>query len=104
MADDLTGQLKTAGGTLLAQAIPLVIPFLQSMITSYFSQAVPPAVPTVTPTGAVAHKSVAISDLQGMLNTLLKLSPPLDTDGWLGPKTEAAIEQAIAVLKAQGIG
>lgn len=48
--------------------------------------------------------SSAIKDLQVLLNTVLELNPPLEADGWLGKKTEAAIQQGIAKLKTFGIG
>ena len=60
----------------------------------------PRAVGTINPHGA----SAAIKDLQVLLNTVLHLDPPLETDGWLGPKTEEAIQQGIAQLKALGVG
>jgi putative chitinase len=36
--------------------------------------------------------------LQGALNTLLALNPPLAVDGQYGPKTKAAVEQMQAKL------
>ena len=63
-------------------------------------------IPTIAPVVTVSARkaSRAIADLQAVLNTALSLYPPLAVDGWLGPKTEAAIEQAIAKLKSVGIG
>ena len=63
-------------------------------------------VPTIAPVITVSARkaSQAIADLQAVLNTVLGLDPPLVVDGWLGSKTEAAIEQAIAKLKSVGIG
>lgn len=100
----LNDQLKAAGGDLLSQAVPLVIPFLQSMVKNYFSATQPTSVATVTTTATmVSKRSDAIAALQTLLNHLLKLDPPLEADGWLGKKTEDAINQGIAALKAQGI-
>ncbi len=47
----------------------------------------------------VPHPSQAIKDLQALLNKVLNLNPPLIEDGWLGPKTETAIEQGISLIR-----
>jgi hypothetical protein len=46
----------------------------------------------------------AIKDLQTFLNAALSLNPPLVVDGWLGPKTDAAIEAGIVKIRSYGIG
>jgi len=51
-----------------------------------------------------AKASAAIADLQRLLNAVADPQPPLEVDGWLGPKTEAAIELGIAKLREFGIG
>ncbi len=47
----------------------------------------------------VPHPSQAIKDLQALLNKVLNLNPTLIEDGWLGPKTETAIEQGITLIR-----
>ena len=60
--------------------------------------------PAGLPPGVVPVPDAAIKALQALLNTLLALDPPLVVDGWLGPKTDAAIMDGIAKLKAAGVG
>ena len=73
-------------------AVPVVTGLLQNTVAT-----------TATPL-APTSPNKAIKDLQMFLNIALVLSPPLVADGWLGPKTEAAIEAGIAKLKSLGIG
>lgn len=95
MALDLTSILSAA---------PQVISLLKSVIETFGSISPPHPAPAVVPPGAVAHPSQAIKDLQNLLNAVVKPTPPLEADGWLGPQTEAVIETAIALLKTKGIG
>jgi len=53
-----------------------------------------PAMPSIT-----KKKSPEIEELQAFLNLAVKPQPPLAVDGWLGPKTEAAIHQGVEMLK-----
>lgn len=39
--------------------------------------------------------SDTVKTIQRLLNQFVKPNPPLKEDGWLGPKTEAAIQQAL---------
>lgn len=73
---------------------PTIVSFLKNLADSIQT----PTAPTATT--KVSVPSAAIRDLQAFLNTALKLDPPLAVDGWLGPKTEAAIEQGITMFKA----
>ena len=86
---------------------PSLVPFLGNFAQSMKTTTAPAPAPAVVPAGTSPHPDAAIKDLQTLLNnpTLgLNISPPLKVDGWLGPKTDAAIESAIAKLKAAGIG
>lgn len=89
--------------TILKQ-VPTIVSLLENITKAFASDTPPPSPPAVIPPGTAAHPSAAIKDLQALLNKLVKPTPPLDEDGWLGPKTEAAIEGGIAMLKAQGVG
>ncbi len=82
--------------------LPLVVSFIQNFAKSAALPTAPPPEPYLAP--LVPVPSAAIKDLQTMLNIVLQLNPPLDEDGWIGPLTEAAIEQAIAKLHSLGIG
>lgn len=77
---------------------PGLISFLQNTVSGLKTNAPPAAPPPSTAPGTVPHPSAAIRDLQALLNVVLGTN--LATDGWLGPKTEAAIEQGIARIKA----
>lgn len=90
--------------TTILGAAPQVISLLKSVIETFGSIAPPAPAPTTVPPGAIAHPSQAIKDLQTLLNVVVKPTPPLEVDGWLGPQTEAVIETAIGLLKAKGIG
>lgn len=87
----------------IAQA-PTVISLLKNVIETFGALSPPKPAPDVVPPGTVAHPSAAIRDLQHLLNAVVKPSPPLAEDGWLGPQTEAVIETGIAMLKTKGIG
>lgn len=94
---DWNALLKTVGPTLIS--------LLNNTVAGLGSASPSPPAPTIgVPAGAVAHPSAAIKDLQTFLNLALALSPPLVADGWLGPKTEQAIEAGIAKLKSLGVG
>lgn len=82
--------------------IKLVGPTLISLLSNTAS-----GLGSVNPPAAGGHlaaASPAIKDLQKFLNIALTLNPPLIEDGWLGPKTEEAIEAGIAKLRSAGIG
>jgi peptidoglycan hydrolase-like protein with peptidoglycan-binding domain len=90
--------------------LPALVQLLSSLSAGLFTP-VPPG-PPITPTtplpsgpppGVVPVPDAAIKALQALLNTLLALNPPLAIDGWLGPKTDAAIMDGIAKLKAAGV-
>lgn len=89
--------------TIIAQA-PAMISLLRNVVETLGSLSPPKPAPATIPAGAVAHPSAAIKDLQHLMNAIVKPTPPLDEDGWLGPQTEAVIETAIAMLKTKGIG
>ena len=74
----------------------LVIPVVTGLLNNAVQTTSTPVAPT-TP-------NAAIKDLQMFLNVALSLNPPLVVDGWLGPKTNDAIEAGIAKLKSLGIG
>ena len=79
-------------------ASPIIISLLGNMQSSLHTPAQPP------PDATIPIPNAAIKDLQALLNTVLALNPPLAVDGWLGPKTNDAIEAGIAKLKGMGIG
>ncbi len=87
---DLLAILKAVG--------PALISLLSNVATSLKTDE-PPA-----PSGTTPHPVEAIRHLQALLNVALGLNPPLREDGWLGPKTEAAIEAGIVKLRSFGIG
>lgn len=89
--------------TMILKQVPTIVSLLGNLTKAFASDIPPPSPPAVIPPGTTAHPSAAIKDLQTLLNKLVKPTPLLDEDGWLGPKTEAAIERGIAMLKAQGI-
>lgn len=83
--------------------IPSLVSLLKSLSDSFGTHSPnAPKVPNILVPGAAADQ--AVKDLQQFLNLALGLNPPLVVDGWLGPKTDAAIEQGIAMLKAAGVG
>ena len=95
-------------GLLIAQLAPTIISLLSNTSS---------VLKTDTPLPDISEKtevfSISISPqellnltrtLQKALNIALILNPPLVEDGWLGPKTEAAIEAGIARLHNLGIG
>ncbi len=86
-------------------ALPALLALLGSLKSTFVSPT-PPVAPTAPGTVAVPAPAAdqAVKDLQSFLNTALALNPPLVVDGWLGPKTDAAIEAGIAQLRAAGIG
>lgn len=66
----------------------------------------PPSTPVVAPvpnpgTSVVLNRapSAAIRELQHILNETVHPQPPLKEDGWLGPKTERALLQGLAMAK-----
>lgn len=84
------------------QIAPFVVAFLQNAITSWHTPTAPVPAPAPAPS---AGPDQFIRDLQALLNTLntmglISLPAPLAVDGWLGDKTRAAGEQAIAKIKA----
>jgi hypothetical protein len=83
---------------------PSLVSLLANTASSFKTTTAPSTAPANPPSGTVPVPDAALKDLQTLLNAALKLNPPLKVDGWLGPKTDAAIEQAIAMLKAAGIG
>lgn len=80
--------------------LKLIGPTLVSLLSSTATE-----LKTPTPTSdTVRRPSQAIMHLQALLNVVMNPDPPLVEDGWLGPKTEAAIEAGIVRLKSLGIG
>jgi len=59
----------------------------------------PGAVTPPTPPSVTAKASEAVKQLQTVLNSVLNLNPPLVVDGYLGPKTEAAIMAALKMAQ-----
>ena len=82
----------------------LILPLVTSFLQNFAKNAATPTQPPPYSEPMAPIPSAAIKDLQRALNLILELNPPLDVDGWLGEKTEAAIEQAIAKLHSLGIG
>lgn len=82
---------------------PTLVRLLQSTIENFGSTNEPDQ-PATVPSGVVPKANEAIKHLQAFLNLALGLNPKLEEDGWLGPRTEAAIDQGIAKLKSLGIG
>lgn len=82
---------------------PILISLAKNLATGLATNEPPTPAKTI-PAGTVKVPSRAIKDLQKLLNAVVKPQPPLDVDGWLGPRTEEAIEAGIAKLKAAGIG
>lgn len=66
----------------------------------------PGPMPATTPDDKNAHESEAIRGLQKLLNVIpgIAPTPPLDEDGWLGPKTEKVILDAISLARSYGFG
>ena len=91
----------------LTTLLPILASLLQSL-GDFFRTPAPVPVPVPTPDNPPPLKPTApdqaIKDLQTFLNAALTLKPPLVVDGWLGPKTDAAIEAGIAMLRSYGIG
>lgn len=88
---------------------PVLISLLSNTSTALKSSVAPPVPEPGTVFGVSAPVAdQAIKDLQAGLNAaalmnFLTISPPLVVDGWLGPLTDAAIEQAITKLKGIGL-
>ena len=82
---------------------PIVISLLKNLGTGLATDSPVGPIGKV-PEGAVKVPSRAIKDLQALLNIVVQPTPLLAVDGWLGPRTEEAIEAGIAKLKASGIG
>jgi len=90
-------------GLLIAQLAPTIISLL-SNTSSALKTDTPISIEATALAISPPKASEAIKDLQKLLNVALMLNPPLDVDGWLGPKTENAIEMGIYKLKTMGIG
>ncbi len=88
-------------GLLIAQLAPSIISLL-SNTSSILKSDTPIPIEANALSISPPKASEAIKNLQKLLNTALILNPPLVEDGWLGPKTEAAIEAGIARLKSFG--
>lgn len=86
----------------LAAILTALQPTITSFLRNLSDGIQTPTAPTATT--KVSVPNAAIKDLQTFLNAVLKIDPPLVVDGWLGPKTDAAIEQGIALLKTAGFG
>jgi hypothetical protein len=88
---------------IIKTAMPLIVSLLSN--TAGTLKTINPPLPDA-PLIAVptAKASAAIADLQRLLNAVADPQPPLVVDGWLGPRTEEAIELGIAKLKSFGIG
>jgi hypothetical protein len=82
---------------------PLILSLLKNLGTGLATDSPVGPVKEV-PEGTVKVPSRAIKDLQALLNVIVKPDPLLAVDGWLGPRTEEAIEEGIAMLKKSGIG
>jgi lysozyme family protein len=60
----------------------------------------PVQVPVGSTAGAVARApSDTIKAVQKLLNQIVKPQPPLQEDGWLGPRTEKAIRDGLAMAQ-----
>jgi hypothetical protein len=85
----------------LTSLAPTLVALLKSLGDYFRTPAAPSPAP---PASDSLAPDQAIKDLQAFLNSALSLNPPLAVDGWLGPKTDAAIEAGIARLRSYGIG
>lgn len=54
---------------------------------------------TPTPVTTSAKPSETVKMLQQLLNQFVQPNPPLAEDGWLGPKTDQALQAAITKLQ-----
>ena len=87
---------------ILQGAVPIIVSLLSNTAGTLKTDNPPLDTPLIAvPT---AKASAAVADLQRLLNAVVDPQPPLVVDGWLGPKTEAAIELGIAKLATLGIG
>lgn len=86
-------------GFLVAQLAPSIISLLSNASGALKTDA---PVNNSTVVVSAPKASEAIKALQSLLNTALDLNPPLAEDGWLGPKTEAAILTGVARLRSFG--
>ncbi len=60
----------------------------------------PVQVPVGATAGSVARApSDTIKAVQKLLNQIVKPQPPLQEDGWLGPRTEQAIKAGLAMAQ-----
>jgi hypothetical protein len=91
--------------------LPALLALLKSLGDVFRSSSPPPPPvvvsvpdPTQRPPLLMVAPDQAVKGLQTFLNAVLQINPPLAVDGWLGPKTDAAIEAGIARLKTFGIG
>lgn len=88
-------------GFLIAQLAPSIISLLSNTSGALKTNEPIPAKTSALSISPV-KASEAIKALQSLLNTALGLNPPLVEDGWLGPKTEAAIMTGVARLRSFG--
>jgi hypothetical protein len=88
----------------LNSLLSVLAPLLASLANVFKTPAPLPVTPVPDNPLVPAKANQAIKDLQAFLNTALSLNPPLRVDGWLGPKTDAAIEAGIARIRSFGIG
>lgn len=79
----------------IIQKVTALSPTLANILTGVGAQLFPKAAPTLQLVGGVlsSFDPNTTKWLQGSLNSLLSLSPPLVVDGMYGPKTAAAVEQ-----------
>ena len=88
---------------IILEALPTIVS-LVSNVAGTLKTANPPLADAPLVAVPTAKASAAVADLQRLLNAVANPQPPLVVDGWLGPKTEAAIELGIAKLATLGIG
>lgn len=80
----------------VVSSLPVLAPALEKYGADFFPN-VKPAL-RIAAAAMTAYDSNTTKWIQGALNAMLELDPPLKVDGSYGPKTKAAVELAQAKL------
>ncbi len=87
----------------VAENAPTIIKVVKELTGSLKQTTAPtPSEPmpgTVPPPQVNRAPSETVRAVQKLLNQFVKPQPPLKEDGWMGAKTEAAIDQALEMAK-----